>query len=162
MKETDGDKVPHVAGFLTDRIRDCNQWNEEETYVFEEETPHHNSGEALYLSTQDRCHLCNLIWNYLSTENYRILEQEITIEVAKCAEQSREAARKELLTSELPLYARVGIKIGSQGGYLAIVIYAGQQREKLPTLRSALSVWRTKGVSGKSLILRLWAQKSLC
>jgi hypothetical protein len=151
LQETgkDSDELPHVEGFLTDRIRDCNQWNDEETYLFDEEIPHHMSGRALQASAGKGCHLCNLLWAYLSTERYGILEQEVRLDIAKLAEESRETARRELLLTKERLYARVGMKIGSQGGYLAIVLYAGQQNERLPDLRSALAVWRTKGVSGK-------------
>jgi hypothetical protein len=145
----DSDNLPQIDGFLTDRIRDCNQWNDEETYLFDDEISHHTSGRALQVSAEKGCHLCNLLWAYLSTERYGILEQEVKLDVAKLAEESRETARRELLVTKERLYARVGMQIGSQGGYLAIVLYAGQQNERLPDLRSALAVWRTKGVSGK-------------
>ena len=144
-------ELPRLDNFFTAQIKDCNQWNDAENYVFEDPIAHHESGSALEESTQKGCHLCNLLWNYFSTERYGVLEQEVNVDVARRAEQSRQAARAQILASKEPLIARVGIKVGTQGGYLAIVLYGGRQSEKLPELRSALSVWQTKGVTGRFL-----------
>ena len=140
------EKLPE---FFVDRIKDCNQWNEWETYVFEDEFPHHASGAALELSAKNKCHLCSLLWSHFSTVRYGIMEQEVDIDLSRRMEESRQEAKSLVLAAGLPLFARVGIKIGSQGGYITIVLYAGQQKENLPEVRSALAVWRTEGVSGR-------------
>ena len=137
-----------VDGFFTDSMRDVNQWNDTERFLFEDEFPHHVSGTALHKSAQLGCHLCNLFWSYMSVERYGILIQEIDLEILKSTEASREAARRQICAQNAQLYARVGMQIGSQGGYLTIVVYVGQQVEKLPEVRGAVAVWRTKGVSG--------------
>ena len=140
------EKLPE---YFVDRITDCNQWNEGETYVFEDEIPHHSSAAALELSARNRCHLCSLLWSHFSTVRYGIMEQEVDVDFARQMQESREAAKSVMRATTLPLFARVGIKIGSQGGYIAIVLYAGEQKKKLPEVRTALAVWRTEGVSGR-------------
>ncbi|KAK4113137.1 HET-domain-containing protein, partial [Canariomyces notabilis] len=140
------DKLPE---YFVDRINDCNQWNEFETYVFEHaEFPHHLSAAALKQSARDKCHLCSLLWSHFSTVRYGILEQEVDVDVVRKMEESQQAAISLVRATVEPLFVRVGIKIGFEGGYIAIVLYTGHQEERLPEVRSALNVWMTKGVSG--------------
>ena len=94
------------------------RWGE----VVEDEFPHHPSAEVLELSAKKGCHLCSLLWSHFSTVRYGILEQEVDVEIAKKTEESRQEARRLVRATGLPLFTRVGIQIGSQGGYIAIVL----------------------------------------
>ena len=137
---------------LRQTIRDVNQWNQDSSYLFENELPHHTNAAAFEASVESGCHLCCLLWHHLSLERYGILECEVDLEKKKMAEESRAVAREQIKRTKEQIRVRFFVTDSQRAGHnrrhAGVVLYTGSCVDTLPTLRSALLISPTDFVEG--------------